>query len=201
MTAWITQMIKQMGYIGLTLFTFLENIFPPIPSEVILPLGGYMTAQGKLTMLGVVLAGTVGSVAGALVLYYIGKVFHQERLRRWVERHGGWFLLTADDVENAFTWFERHGSKAVFFCRLIPGVRSLISLPAGATNMSLLPFLIYTTIGTALWSGLLAYVGQQLGKRYTDVSTFVQWATYVVIVMLVLSIAWWVIQKRRQQHA
>ncbi|MEZ4676956.1 MAG: DedA family protein [Caldilineaceae bacterium] len=201
MTAWITEMVRQLGYSGLALFTFIENIFPPIPSEVILPLGGYMVAQGQLTLVGVIVAGTVGSVAGAIVLYYIGKYFSQERMIQWADRHGGWFLLTRDDVENAFSWFEDHGNKAVLLCRLIPGVRSLISLPAGATNMALAPFLLYTTIGTALWSGILAYAGQQLGQRYTDIGTFVQWATYVVIAMLVLSIGWWIIQKRQQQQA
>ncbi|MEZ4616283.1 MAG: VTT domain-containing protein [Caldilineaceae bacterium] len=104
-------------------------------------------------------------------------------------------------MENAFSWFEDHGNKAVLLWSSNSGVRSLISLPAGATNMALAPFLLYTTIGTALWSGILAYAGQQLGQRYTDIGTFVQWATYVVIAMLVLSIGWWIIQKRQQQQA
>lgn len=201
MTEWITQMVEQMGYIGLALFTFLENVFPPIPSEVILPLGGYLVAREQLTLLGVIVAGTVGSIVGALVLYYVGRYFHRERLHEWVESHGGWLLLTTDDLTSAFDWFDRHDTKAVLICRLIPGVRSLISIPAGANRMALVPFLLYSTIGTAAWSALLAFAGQQLGQRYTDVGTFVQWMTYVVIVMLVLSIGWWVIQKRRQQQS
>jgi len=200
MTAWIEQMVRQMGYMGLALFTFVENVFPPIPSEVILPLGGYMVTQGQLTLYGVILAGTVGSVVGALVLYYLGKLLDRKRLTQWVESHGGWLLLNRDDVDTAFDWFERHGNKAVFFCRLIPGVRSLISVPAGASNMAMVPFLLYTTIGTALWSALLAYAGQQLGQSYSDVGTVVQWATYVIIAMFVISLGWWIIQKRRQRE-
>lgn len=200
MTAWIEQMMEGMGYLQLALFTFLENIFPPIPSEVILPFGGYLISQGELTLGGVILAGTAGSVAGALVLYYIGRYFHQERLAQWVDRHGGWLLLTKGDVESAFAWFDSHGNLAVFLCRLIPGVRSLISLPAGASGMAMVPFLLYTTLGTALWSGILAYAGQLLGERYTDIGTVIQWATYVVIAMVVLSIGWWIYQKKQQQN-
>lgn len=200
MTEWVRQMVNTMGYIGLALLTFIENIFPPIPSEVIMPLGGYMAAQGHLNLLGVILAGTVGSLIGAVVLYYVGKLLNEERMKRWADEHGGWLLLTKGDVEDAFDWFERHGSKAVFFCRLIPGVRSLISLPAGACGMSMLSFLLYTALGTAIWSGLLAFGGQQLGQRYTDLSTFLQWATYVVVGLLVLSIGWWAFQKRQERR-
>lgn len=200
MAQWVEQIVRNMGYVGLGLLTLLENVFPPLPSEVILPLGGFLVAQGRLTLLGVILAGTLGSVAGAIVLYAVGRYFNQERLERWAENHGGWLLLTRGDVESAFGWFDRHGGKAVFFCRLIPGVRSLISVPAGACRMAMGQFLLYTALGTALWSAALAYGGQLLGQQYQDLGRFLQWATYVVVGIIVLSIVWWFIQKRRERE-
>lgn len=200
MTVWVEGLVRNMGYIGLALLTFLENVFPPIPSEVIMPLGGFLAAQGELTILGVILAGTIGSVAGALVLYYVGWYFNQERLANWAGKYGGWLLLTRGDVEGAFDWFERHGAKVVFFARLVPGVRSLISIPAGACRMSMSTFLLYTAAGTALWSALLAIGGMLLGEQYGDLGQFLQWITYAVVVLIALSIVWWYIQKRREQN-
>lgn len=191
-------MIRGMGYWGLALMTFLENVFPPIPSEVIMPLGGSLAAQGQLNIFGVILAGVVGSVAGALVLYYVGRLLEEERLVRWVDRHGKWVLVTKSDVRSAFEWFDDHGKKAVFICRLIPAVRSLISIPAGACGMAMGPFLLYTTLGTALWSSLLAVAGLILGQQYGSVSSILQWAGYAVVVLLVVSIGWYIVQRRRE---
>lgn len=199
MTEWIKQFMSQMGYVGLAILTFLENIFPPLPSEVILPLGGFFVAEGRLTLAGVVLAGTVGSLAGAVALYYVGRLFSQSRLERWADRHGHWLLLSRSDVSGAFNWFEDHGGKAVFLCRLIPGVRSLISIPAGSTKMAIAPFLLYTALGTALWSALLAFGGMQLGEAYQDLSRVLRWASYAVIGLFILSFVWWALQKRQEQ--
>lgn len=199
MAEWVRQLVDSMGYVGLALLTLLENVFPPIPSEVILPLGGFFVSQGKLTLVGVVLAGTVGSVLGAIVLYYVGRYFNRERLENWASRHGGWLLLTASDVQSAYEWFNRHGGKAIFICRLIPGVRSLISIPAGSFKMAMGPFLLYTALGTALWSAALAYGGMLLGQEYESLSRILSWATYAVIGLLVLSIIAWVVQRKREQ--
>ncbi|HSO27710.1 MAG TPA: DedA family protein [Anaerolineales bacterium] len=200
MSAWVEELVKNMGYAGLAFLTFLENVFPPIPSEIILPLGGFLAAQGRLTMLGVVLAGTVGSLAGALVLYYLGKVFSEERMKDWAQDYGGWFLINRSDVESAFSWFGKYGGWAVFVCRLIPGLRSLISLPAGAYGMKLPKFLLLTTIGTAMWSALLAFGGQLLGRQYQDLGQVISWATYAILALLIGSIALWYIQKRRDTN-
>jgi membrane protein DedA with SNARE-associated domain len=199
MAQWIEQFIRSGGYWALALITFIENVFPPIPSEVIIPLGGYLAVQGKLTLWGVVLAGTVGSILGAIVLYYVGKFLNQQRVEAWVERHGQWLLLNTSDVTDAFGWFDKHGSAAVFFCRMIPGLRSLISVPAGASGMHLGKFLLYSTAGTALWTLGLSLVGMWLGQQYEEASGVLQWLNYIVIGMIVISIISWYIKRRNSR--
>lgn len=200
MSGWIEQVVTEFGYLGLALLTLLENVFPPLPSEVILPLGGYLAQQGRLAIVGVILAGTVGSVLGGLLLYWLGSRFDRERLETWAGRHGGWLLLTREDVEQAFEWFERHGTKAVFLARLVPGVRSLISIPAGTCGMQIAPFLFYTTLGTALWSALLAAAGMILGAQYEQVGRVLQWATYALVALVVLSIVRWIVKRRGEKN-
>ena len=200
MAQWIEQFIRNGGYFALVAITFLENIFPPIPSEVIMPLGGYLVAQGDLTLWGVMLAGTTGSLIGALVLYYLGRRLRRERVEAWADKHGHWLLLTKGDMRSAFDWFERHGGAAVFFCRLIPGVRSLISVPAGASGMPLGKFMLYSFMGTALWTTALTLVGMWLGQQYQDAQSFLQWLNYIVIGMIVFSIVGWFIKRRRERR-
>lgn len=165
MLEWIRSTMETLGYPGIVLLMFLENVFPPIPSELVMPLAGFTSSEGGLSLWGVVAAGTAGSVLGALPLYYLGRAFGEERLAAWADRHGKWLALSGQDVRNADAWFDRHGSKVVLFARLVPGVRSLISIPAGMSNMNMVTFLLYTTLGTGLWAGLLAYVGQLLGNN------------------------------------
>lgn len=150
--------ISSAGYGGILLLMFIENVFPPIPSELIMPLAGFMVAQDKLTFIGTTLAGMAGSVLGALPLYYAGKKLGEERVKRLADRYGRWLTLSRQDIERASRWFHRHGGATVFVCRLIPGVRSFISVPAGIVGMNFLQFLAYTSIGTALWAALLAYL-------------------------------------------
>ncbi len=196
MSGWIEQVVTEFGYLGLALLTLLENVFPPLPSEVILPLGGYMAQQGNHCG-----RSPAGSVLGGLLLYWLGSRFERDRLVAWAGRHGGWLLLTRDDVEQAFDWFERHGTKAVFFARLVPGVRSLISIPAGTCRMRMVPFLIYTTLGTAIWSALLAAAGMILGAQYQQVGRVLQWAAYALVALVLLSIVRWIIKKRSQAQS
>lgn len=198
MTEWITRLVNDLGYVGLAFLTFLENVFPPLPSEIIMPLGGFLASQGRLTLVGVVLAGVLGSIAGSLVLFALGRQFDEKRLKKWTVDYGHWLLLSAEDMEKAFDWFDRHGRKAVFLARLVPGVRSLISIPAGICKMGLVPFILYTALGTAIWSGALAYGGMALGTQYERLGQVVRWATYVVIALAVLAIARWLIQRRRE---
>lgn len=157
MLGWITGLMNSMGYAGVVLLMFLENVFPPIPSELIMPLAGFTARQGKLAFVGVVLAGMVGSVLGALPLYYAGRLLGKERIKAWADRNGKWLALSGDDIEKADAWFDRHGDKGVFLGRLVPGVRSLLSIPAGLSGMALPKFLLYSALGTGLWAALLAY--------------------------------------------
>jgi membrane protein DedA with SNARE-associated domain len=187
MASWIIAFISSTGYWGILLLMLVENVFPPIPSELIMPLAGFMVAQDKLTFLGATLAGMAGSVIGALPFYYGGKKLGDERVKRFADRHGRWLTISGQDIERASRWFDRHGGAAVFWCRLIPGVRSLISVPAGIARINFVKFLFYTSIGTALWAGLLAYVGYVLGSNFRKVGEYldpVSWIVFGAIAVL-----------------
>lgn len=201
MTDWVTRAVESMGYWGVVLLMFLENVVPPIPSELIMPLAGYQAARGDMTFWGVVIAGTVGSVLGALPLYYLGRVVGEERLRRWAERHGHWLAVSPEDLGRVRAWFDRHGGVAVFLCRLVPGVRSFISIPAGVHRMALMPFLLYTTAGTGIWAGLLALAGRMLGKNYTRVEAWVGPITYLVLGGLLVAFVVRVVRMKRARRA
>jgi membrane protein DedA with SNARE-associated domain len=192
--------MNSLGYLGIVGLMFLENVFPPIPSELIMPLAGFTATQGRLSFWGVVLAGVVGSVLGQLPLYYLGKTVGEERLKAWADKHGKWLTVSGKDIEKAKGWFDKHGGGAVFFCRLIPGVRSLISIPAGFDNMNLFLFLLYSALGTALWTGILAYLGRLLGNNYQLVDKYLGPATYVILGAIAVAIFFWV-RKRKKQGA
>lgn len=186
MAKWTMDLISSTGYLGIVLLMFLENVFPPIPSEVIMPLAGYMVAQAKLSLMGIIIAGTVGSVLGALPLYYIGRRVGEERLKELTDKHGRWLTVSRNDIERAKRWFEKHGALAVFICRLVPGVRSLISIPAGIARMNLASFLAFTAIGAAMWTALLAYLGYVLGSNFRKVDEYLDPASWVVLGGIVL---------------
>jgi membrane protein DedA with SNARE-associated domain len=181
MADWVIKTIQSSGYPGIVALMFLENVFPPIPSEVIVPLAGFLAVQGKLSLVGVVVAGTAGSMLGALPLYYAGVFLGEERLERFADKHGRWLTVSRRDLARAKRWFDRHGISAVIICRLVPGLRSLISIPAGIAHMSLFSFLCFTAIGTGLWTGLLAYAGYVLGERFADVKNYLNPISYAVI--------------------
>ena len=178
---WITRVIARLGYVGVAGLTFLENVFPPIPSELVIPLAGFLAAEGDLRLPLVILMGSVGSLAGATVWYVLGRRVGEQRLRRWVGRHGKWLTLSDRDIDRAQLWFRRHGAAAVFFGRLIPGVRTFVSLPAGFSSMPLAPFLLYSALGTVIWTAALAYAGVLLQANFALVGDYVNVATNVVI--------------------
>ena len=186
MAKWAMGVISSAGYMGIALLMFVENVFPPIPSEVIMPLAGYMATQGRLSFVGVVVAGAVGTVLGALPLYYLGQKIGEERLKEFADAHGRWLTLSRRDIERAKRWFNRHGAVTVFFCRLVPGVRSLISIPAGIGKMNLGLFLAYTAAGAAVWTALLAYLGYFLGRSFRKVGEYLDPASCVVVGAVVL---------------
>lgn len=188
MQDWIIAAVNQFGYIGIALLIAIENIFPPIPSEVILTFGGFMTTVSGMKAPGVVLAATVGSVIGAILLYSVGRWLNPQRLARWVDgRMGRMLRLKKSDLERAQSWFSRRGRFTVFFCRFIPVVRSLISIPAGMTKMNLGAFLFLTTLGTLLWNVVLVYLGVIFGGSWeTVLSYFEIYSTAAIVALLVV---------------
>jgi membrane protein DedA with SNARE-associated domain len=159
MSEWIVNTMDSLGYGGIALLMFLENLFPPIPSELIMPLAGFTVAQGKMEMIPVLAAGIFGTVLGAFPWYYLGKFIDEQRLEHLADKYGKWITVSSGDIRKVNTWFTRHGTKAVFLGRLVPGIRTLISLPAGVNNMPLAPFVIYSTLGTTLWTCFLTFAG------------------------------------------
>ncbi len=181
MADWIASLMEEGGYLTIALLMFLENLFPPIPSELIMPLAGYAAHQGDMNLALVVLAGSAGSLAGALFWYGIGVWFGCERLRRFAARHGRWLTLSPEDVDRVDAWFDRHGAKVVFFGRLVPAVRTLISVPAGLSGMRFGKFIAYTGAGTVLWTSLLAAAGWMLGTGYERVGAYVDPVSNVIV--------------------
>jgi membrane protein DedA with SNARE-associated domain len=182
---WITGFVVRSGYVGVFLLMLAENVVPPIPSELIMPLAGFTAARGQLSLIPVILAGTAGSLLGAVLWYIVGKRLGLERLKHLAARHGRWLTLSPDDVDQADDWFGRHGAKAVFFGRLIPTVRTLISVPAGIAGMPLRSFLAWSTLGTGLWTALLAGAGYLLQSQYQRVSDYLNPVSTVIVVLII----------------
>jgi membrane protein DedA with SNARE-associated domain len=178
---WITSVIARLGYLGVAALTFLENVFPPIPSELVIPLAGFVAADGDLRLAFVIAVGSAGSLAGATVWYAIGRRIGEHRLRAWIARYGRWLTLSVRDVDRAQVWFRRHGAAAVFFGRLVPGVRTLVSLPAGFSSMPLAVFLLWSALGTSVWTAALAYAGVVLQANFALVGDYLGVATNALL--------------------
>ncbi len=166
MDEWLLSVIKTAGYLGIALLMILENAIPAIPSELILPFAGYLVARDELNMAGVIASGSAGSTFGASIWYLLGRRWQSDGMRRFVARYGRWLLLDAEDVQRAEAWFKRNQKSATFFGRLVPGVRSLISVPAGMTRMPAPTFLLYTIAGTTIWTTALTVAGYLLADAY-----------------------------------
>ena len=186
MATFVTDTLYSLGYAGIVILMILENVFPPIPSEVIMPLAGFMVSQGKFSLIGIIAAGTAGSVLGALPFYYIGRWINEERLKALADRYGRWLTVSGNDIERSKAWFDKHGRTAILLGRLVPAVRSLISIPAGIARMNLAIFLTYTSVGTALWTALLALLGYYLGSNFGRVGEYVDRISWLVIGAIVL---------------
>ena len=185
MADWITQQISEHGYLALFALMFLENIFPPIPSELIMPFAGYAAAKGDINPIGAVMAGGAGSLLGALAWYGVGFRLGAERLKGIAERHGRWLTVSESDVDRAQQWFDRYGDVAVCIGRLIPAVRSVISVPAGFARMGLRRFLLWSSIGTMVWTSLLTGLGYVLGTRFTEVDAWLKPVAWAIIAIAV----------------
>ncbi len=187
MQEFILSIMNQYGYLGVFLLIAIENIFPPIPSEVILVFGGFMTTYANLNITGMIVASTLGSLIGAIVLYYIGKILNKERLKKIVSGKIGKVLrLKTSDIDKADEWFDTKGNKSVFFCRFIPIVRSLISIPAGMSEMPMGKFLMYTIAGSLIWNSVLIVVGSKFGENWTKIVDVLNDYSHIVLILLVI---------------
>jgi membrane protein DedA with SNARE-associated domain len=191
MQEWITNTMNSLGYLGIGLLMFLENLFPPIPSELIMPLAGYTATfpNTQIQVIPAIAAGVIGTILGAIPWYYAGLLLGQQRLQLLASRYGKWIGISGEDIEKSTNWFQKHGAKAVLFGRLVPGIRTLISIPAGISKMPLIPFFLYSTIGTIGWVTLLTYAGYFLGKNYKLVEDYIDVITKVVVFGVLLAIA------------
>ncbi len=206
MQEFIISLMGQFGYFGVFFLIALENVFPPIPSEVILLFGGFMTTYTSLNIALMVVAATLGSLLGAIVLYYIGKILNKERLKKIVSGKVGKVLrLKEKDIDMADHWFDTKGNKTVFFCRFIPIVRSLISIPAGMSEMPMAKFLLYTTVGSAIWNTVLIVIGNRVGENWESIlGVFDQYSHIVLILLIlifVLFIVWFYTKKQKKKKA
>ncbi|MGC9398855.1 MAG: DedA family protein [Anaerolineae bacterium] len=200
---WVQGIIRAMGYVGLGMVMFLENIFPPIPSEAVLPMAGWLAyeQEGGFTLWGVTLVGALGSVAGALVFYGLGYGFGEQRVRVLLRRYGKWLLLSENDFDTALAWFDRYGEYVIFFGRMVPIVRSLISIPAGIAGMNLGRFGLYTGMGTGLWSFLLGFAGYLLGQNWPLVMEWMSRYEKVVLALAGLAVIVFVARRLQQRRS
>ncbi len=198
MANWIIDFISQQGYLGVALLMILENVFPPIPSELIMPFAGFVAARGDLNGIGVLLAGTVGSVLGTLPWYVAGRFLSVERLKAWAGRHGRWLAMSPDDIDRAEHWFQRHGGRAVFLGRMVPAVRSVISAPAGIVGMGLPRFLLWSVAGSMLWVGALVALGYLLENQYDRVAQWLDPVSKVIVGVALVAYLWRVVTFRKR---
>jgi len=189
--------METLGLVGVGLLVAIESIFPPIPSEIILPLAGFTASQGSFTVVGAIVAATIGSVVGAIGLYYLGRVLGVQRLRMWAERVP---LMSGEDVDKAMAWFHRHGKIAVLTGRFVPIVRSLVSIPAGVDRMPLPVFLLLTTLGSGLWNSLFVGLGFLLGENWTTVERVMGTYSTAILVAAVLALALFVVLRIRKRR-
>lgn len=201
MEEWIISIVEQFGYVGIFLMIALENIFPPIPSEVILTFGGMMTILTNLSIIGVVISATIGSVLGAIILYQIGNLIDIHQLEKIVDRYGRFLKITRQDIYKAYHWFDHYGFWTVFFCRFVPLIRSLISIPAGMSKMKLPLFLLLTTAGTFVWNIVLVTLGAKFGESWDTVVSYMDIYSkfvYLIIGLLLMTILLFLFIRRRK---
>lgn len=192
---WVLSIMEKLGYLGIAFLMFLDNVFPPIPSEIIMPSAGYTAAKGELTLIGVIIAGSIGSLLAAALLYWIGRKIPQQHLFSIIERYGKYLRIDVADLEKSLAWFEKYGHRIVFFGRMIPAVRSLISIPAGMSNMPFRKFMAYSAAGTIIWTTFLAYIGYHFGENPALMSAITQRIGYMILAIAMLYILWCLIKK------
>lgn len=198
LTGWVATIIDSLGALGVAVLVALESIIPPIPSEIVLAMAGYLSSQGRFNVVLIVLAATAGSLVGALVLYWLGAALGEERLKRWLDHIP---LVDRDDLEQADRWFERHGRWAVLIGRVVPVVRSLVSVPAGANRLPLGEFVLLTTLGSGVWNALIVGLGFALGTQWQQVDKYSSWFNYAIFAVFAVMIVSWAAKKIRRRRA
>lgn len=188
LTSWAESIMLSLGYVGIAFVIALEVIIPPIPSEVLLPLAGNLAAKGELNFFLVILAATIGSVGGSSALYGASRWAGERRVERWIERYGKWLLVSTADLHKSRRWFGRYGSQAVFLARLVPGMRSIISVPAGLSSMKFEKFLLYTTIGSLVWNTALVGAGAILGESWKAVEGWIDPISPFIYAAIILAV-------------
>ncbi len=198
--SWVTDIVSSMGYAGVALLMALENIFPPIPSEIVMPLAGYTAANGELNVWIAIAVGTVGTIIGTLPWYYAARWIGEERLCSWVGEHGHWLTVEPKDINRASSWFGRRGRLVVLFGRLVPAIRTFVSVPAGFCKMPLAQYLLYSAIGTTVWTGALTWLGYALGRKYTEVATYLGPVTWGILGVMAIFYVYRLIKLRRARN-
>ena len=193
---WVLAIMAKFGYFGIVFAMFAENVFPPIPSEVIMPAAGFAVAKGDLSLVLVILAGTLGCVLGALPLYYLGSLFDEERLVAFTKKYGKYLFVKPDDILASSRWFDKHGKKAIFFGRMVPGIRSLISVPAGMNKMPILSFIVLTALGSSIWVTVLTLAGYHFGNNYEVIETVLAPYSKIFLVLALLIVVGCFIKRR-----
>ena len=201
MIEWATNLIESVGLAGIAMLIALESIFPPIPSELVLLLSGFNVSEGNFNAVETIAFATVGSVVGAWVLYAVGRLIDETRLESLVAGVGKWLGIKRKDVETGFRWFERHGTAVIFFGRLVPIVRSVVSIPAGAERMSMIRFTLWTALGSAVWNTVWICIGWSLGDRWQDAEKWGSWFQYAVAAAIVVGVGVLVVRSRRNRAA
>lgn len=190
LTTWVTDVVDALGYVGVAFLVALESIFPPIPSELVLPLAGFVAGRGDASVIGMIIAATIGSVVGAWVLYGLSAAIGPVRLRRFVGKYGRWFGSGEHDLDRAEAWFDRRSDAAVLLGRCVPLIRSIVSVPAGFRKMPLGRFTVLTALGSLVWNVALISAGALLGDRWEKVGDYVGVLQAIVIVLIVAALAW-----------
>ncbi len=199
LAGWVQDVIEQLGALGVALLVILENVFPPIPSEIVLPFAGFVAQRGDGSVAVMIFAATVGAVIGALVLYAIAALIGDVRLAAFIGRFGTWFGVKSSDLARAEEWFDRHSVAAVLLGRCVPLIRSVVSIPAGFRRMRLVPFVAYTAVGSAAWNTALIGAGAILGDQWDKVEPYVAVLQYVVIAVIVLFVVRFGVMKWRRR--
>ena len=199
LAGWVQDVIERLGAIGVALLVILENVFPPIPSEIVLPFAGFVAQRGDGSVVVMIVAATVGAVVGALILYYVAALIGPARLGVFIAKFGRWFGVKPADLARAEQWFDRHAVAAVLLGRCVPLIRSVVSVPAGFRRMPLVPFIVCTALGSAVWNTALIGAGAALGNQWENVEPYVAILQWLVLAAIALFLMWFVYGKIRRR--